>query len=58
MDNWYHAVFDMGGQLGPSCFARVAVIHGTSCLAPIHGTSCLAPIHGTSCLAPLKNKLL
>ena len=22
MDNWYHAIFDIGGQLGPASFAR------------------------------------
>jgi len=23
MDNWYHAIFDMGGHLGPSSFVKV-----------------------------------
>ena len=25
MDNWYHDMFDTGGQLGPSCFVRVNI---------------------------------
>ena len=23
MDNWYHAIFDVGGQLGPSTYVKV-----------------------------------
>ena len=23
MDNWYHAIFDIGGQLGPSSYVKV-----------------------------------
>ena len=23
MDNWYHAIFDLGGQLGPSSYVKV-----------------------------------